>query len=462
MYRFRKVGERVQRLTDQSKPLAFSALGRFYLPLAFTSFIMASSHWVISVGLARMARPEIALASYAVGMSTLSLFEMPAVMLRATSLALVHTRSDARVVLRTGLVILGALVGIPAVLSFTPALTWIYRSVLGVSPTVLQPAATVFRILLLLPLASGLRCFFQGLIIQERRTGFVTLGMVVRLCVMAATIITLVHLRPHWGGAVGAITFLLGMWTEAAMALWRGRKTQVMRSVRTGSPCAQPVAVRTVLTFLLPLLATGMVSNSGRMLLNAGLAREVVAPGVLASFTVGWSLAWVLAAMVWGLHQTVLVFAGDGRLGALLTIRRFFRTVAAGSAILIALLSFTPLSGLVLRGVMGTPETLVPGAAQAMRWLVLLPVVLAWQEWNTGNLMARRCTQVLFWGKLTNVMLVAFAAGPGYPVLKGLGAAVGSVATLLGHAGEGTVLTVASWLQRRRTVRDTERRAEVA
>lgn len=450
---------RLQPLSHQSsRTLAFSDLRRFYLPLGLTSLIMASSHWVISVGLTRMAEPEIALASYAVGMSTLSLFEMPAVMLRSTSLALVRKRSDASVVFRAGLMILALLVSVPAVLSFTPVLSLFYRRVLDVAPEVVRPAVTVFRILVILPLASGLRCFFQGLVIQERRTKFITLGMVLRLCVMALTIAALVRWRPDIGGAAGAITFLLGMWTEAAVAFWRGRKTQVLGSP-VGDAAASPSehTVRSVLTFLYPLLGTGMVSNLGRMLLNTGLAREGVGPGVLASFSVAWSLVWIFAAGVWGLNQTLLVFGDGSNRESPSGIVRFFVAMVAGCMLLIGLLSFTPLAEFALGRVMGTSEEMLPGAVRAMRWLILLPGIMAWQEWNIGKLLLRRCTTVLFLGKITNVLLVALSVGPGYRALLMLGAAGGSVATLLGHVGEGTVLAVASWLHSRRVSTDTLR-----
>ena len=95
---------------------------------------------------------------------------------------------------------------------------------------------------------------------------------------------------------------------------------------------------------------------------------------------------------------------------------------------------------------MGTPENLVPGAVQTMRWLILLPVVLAWHEWNIGHLMLQRHTPVLFVGKAVNVSLVALTVGPGFKFLTGFGAAGGAVATLLGHTGEGLVLTAGSWV----------------
>lgn len=439
-----------------SKTPALSTLGRFYLPLGFTSVIMASSHWVISIGLTRTLQPEVALASYAVGMSTLALFENAAVMLRSSTVALVRSRDDARVVFRTALIVLAALVAAAAILSLTPALSWIYRSALRVSPELLQPAVFVFQLLLLLPLASGLRCFFQGLIIREQRTGFITFGMIVRLVVMVLAIAVLVRIRPYWGGAIGAITFLVGMCTEAIIAFWQGRKTRFWRSAAADELSTHAgITMRAVLTFLAPLLGTGMITNLGRMLLNAGLARESVSPDVLAAFSVGWSLVWVLAALVWGLHQTIQVFA-DRRAENAQAIRRFFVVVVLGSVAVISLMSFTPLAGVVLRRVMGTPENLVPGAIDTMRWLVLLPVVLAWHEWNIGHLLLQRRTKVLLVGKVMNVCLVALAVGPGFRILTGLGAGGGSVATLLGHAGEGIVLTVGSWWCRSREPKASE------
>lgn len=138
--------------------------------------IMASSHWVISIGLARTLEPEVALAGYAVGMSTLSLFENAAVMLRSSTVTLARSQEEAQTVFRAVLMVLAVLVGVAAALSLSPALAWTYRSLLGVAPELLPTALLAFRLLLPLPAISGFRCFFQGLIIREQRTGFITWG----------------------------------------------------------------------------------------------------------------------------------------------------------------------------------------------------------------------------------------------------------------------------------------------
>lgn len=425
--------------------------------------IMASSHWVISIGLARTLEPEVALAGYAVGMSTLSLFENAAVMLRSSTVTLARSQEEAQTVFRAVLMVLAVLVGVAAALSLSPALAWTYRSLLGVAPELLPTALLAFRLLLPLPAISGFRCFFQGLIIREQRTGFITLGMIIRLIVMVSLIAVLVTVFPHWGGAIGSVTFLVGMSVEAALAFWQGRKTHYWRPKPGVQAKRSPrdQAVLSVLIFLAPLLASGLINNLGRMLLNAGLARESVPPDVLAAFSVGWSLVWVVAALVWGLQQTVQVFA-DGTAKNERAISRFFVLVVLSSVLVIFLLSYTPAAQFALRRVMGTPENLVPGAVQTMRWLILLPVVLAWHEWNIGHLMLQRHTPVLFVGKAVNVSLVALTVGPGFKFLTGFGAASGAVATLLGHTGEGLVLTAGSWWYRRRQSRSKKTGATIA
>lgn len=50
----------------------------------------------------------------------------------------------------------------------------------------------------------------------------------------------------------------------------------------------------------------------------------------------------------------------------------------------------------------------------------------------------------------------AYFMAPGFRILTGLGAGGGSVATLLGHAGEGIVLTVGSWWCRSREPKASE------
>ncbi|HHW08715.1 MAG TPA: hypothetical protein GXX29_01930 [Firmicutes bacterium] len=454
-------------------------IAAFYIPLGFTSMLMAFTHWIINAGLARTSSPELALAGWAVGVSTSGLFEAPVVMLRSASLALVQDRSSQKRVFRAGLAIIAVAAGIPALLSLTPALGYIYQNLLGVKSTVALPAVQCVRLLSVMIIASGIRCLYQGVVIREQLTGYITLGMVLRLIVMSATAAGLVYLRPELGVIIGATTFTAGMTTEAIVAVWGGRTAASQRDSRLEVPVpaqtgAQDESQTTtqdsaqataqvalsdsinLWAFLLPLLSTGMAATSSDALLNSGLARQGIPANVLPGYSLSFSLSWVIGAFLYGLHHVVLVFApkpkngindeekNSGSTAGDEVIKRFAVTVAAACAGVVALIGFTPAAPWLFTKLMGVPPHILPQAVFSLRCLTLFPFLLAWQELGMGRLVHIRRTKALLAGKIINMSLVTFLVwGPLRYLLLSLGSAGGATALMTGYFGEAFYLCIA-------------------
>ena len=424
-----------------TKSKDFSAIARFYAPLGFTSMLMAFTHWIINMGLSHAAAPELALAGWALGVSTGALFESPAVMLRSTSLSLIRTPADQNTVFRAGLLATVVLAAIPAALALTPALSWIYTNLLHVRPEIANPAVMAVRILSLMILGSGLRCLFQGVIIRTRLTGYMTLGILLRLLVMSATSATLVILVPRWGTLIGAITFLLGMWTETITA-WFGFKRATIERALAPPIAAPPIQTKKMWSFLLPLLATGTIATLVDALLNTGLARADVPTATLPGLSLATSLSLVITAFCMGLHQVVVVHSENTNISPQ-TIRRFCITAALTCVSILTLIAYTPIAGWIYCQVMSAPTQLAPQAGATLRLLVIYPFLVAWQEYNMGHIVLARKSATLLLGKLINVsIIVGLVWGPGRQLLLPLGSVAGAIALITGLTGENVTLLI--------------------
>ncbi len=450
-------------------------MARFFLPVTATSILMALSHAIISAGLSRTPQAAPSLAAYAVALNLAFFFEAPAVMLRQTAVTLVRSREDFRVVARAAAVLLAAVVTAQLAVAVTPLGRLILRDGLGVPPSLLGPTQAAFAALVPLPLASGLRCLFQGPILYRRQTLYITLGMATRLAGMLLTVTALVHWYPQLGGVVGSITFVTGMSIEAAISIWRGRQAlagylptgrvkEANRARGQGAwtsphPPAEgqqaassepvPLTNAGVIHFLLPLVGLGMLESIVGSVTNAGLSRSGQAEYVLAAFALAWGVAWVLVAALQNLHQVVIVFGEIPR--AQPAIRRFLAAAGALATLVVAGTAFTPVAPWLLGGLMGAPPELVRGAVQTLRWLLPLPALLTLGDYAIGRLLLARRTSLLVLTKVTNLAAIAAGAASLPLWAPWFGAAAGAGLVLLGTLMDTLLLSWAAWrLGRRR------------
>ncbi|MBI4758473.1 MAG: hypothetical protein HY783_05670, partial [Chloroflexi bacterium] len=141
---------------------SFFALVRFYLPLALSGLLMTLQQPVLAAVLARTANPKESLAAYGLALSIAVLLESPIQMLLATGAALAHDKPSFRLLQRFTAITGTTLVGLEAVLVFTPLGQALFRHVLSAPPSVDSQALLALKVLLLWPLVVAWRRLYQG------------------------------------------------------------------------------------------------------------------------------------------------------------------------------------------------------------------------------------------------------------------------------------------------------------
>lgn len=416
-------------MTHTEKRLGIVELLRFFVPLAITWMLMMFTHNIISGGLSRTLNPTVSTAAYAVALSLAAIAEAPLVMMRQVTLAFVQSEQTFSAVGKVLLCTLGFFMAVVVSIGYIPAIgRFVFQGLLGVSDSLLAPTILAFRVTMFMPVTSGLRCIYQGVIMVRRRTTYISTGMFIRVGFMVFLIFGFTRYRWVTGPLVGALTLVGGIAVEGIMAFFFGR-----RIIPRGE--AQ-VDLRTVWRFYLPLVASSLMVSMGRPFINAGLARLPDATVALAAYSVASSFAWVIIAPSQNVHQVAMVF-GRNPLDRPL-VRKFAVAFALFSATLLAAISFSPVGPWILQNLISVPPEILNPTLAVVRTLSFFPLIMCWLEYNTGILLLSQSTRLVSLSKTVNlfatIAFVTFFAR----LLPGSVAA--PLAQMIGFACEGVVL----------------------
>jgi hypothetical protein len=184
-----------------------------------------------------------------------------------------------------------------------------------------------------------------------------------------------------------------------------------------------------------------LVFSIGKPFINAGLARMPDATVNLAAFSVASSLGWIIIAPSQTIHMLTMVHGREAAERP--TVRKFILWFAACSTLLILAIAFSPAGPWVLTRLISVPSESMAATLLALRALAIFPLIICWQEYNSGLLMLGRSTRLVSLAKALNlattitfVLLVA-------PRISGVIAA--PLAQLVGYAMEGTVSHGGRW-----------------
>ena len=140
---------------------------------------------VVTAAISRTAGARESLAAYGLALSVAVFLESPIQMLLATGTALARDGPSFRLLQRFTAVAGAALVGLGALLAFTPLGQTLFLHVLKAPPRVATQALLALRILLPWPLVVAWRRFYQGVLIRRGQTRAVGYGTAGRLVIIA-------------------------------------------------------------------------------------------------------------------------------------------------------------------------------------------------------------------------------------------------------------------------------------
>lgn len=220
-------------------PLDARQVTWFVLPLIATQFSLAAGLPLTNAGLLRLAEPETAVAALRVAMSLIMVSMAALATLRQVVLVMAQEPGDhARVRAFVIAVSLG-LTALMAVIAFTPVGRFALEVVIGAPPHVAEAALPALQIFVAVPAVMGVRQFYSGLTMHQRRTSLVAAAAIGRLVLMAVLLFVVAPAAALAGAWVGAMARTVSMASESAAAYAIGRR-YVGREVAPGQALARP------------------------------------------------------------------------------------------------------------------------------------------------------------------------------------------------------------------------------
>jgi hypothetical protein len=210
----RAIRERVEG--PESANLDFTAIARFYVPLAVTSLLTLGVHPLVTLFVGRSRLALESLAVLPVLNSLVFLHRSPGLAFQEVVIALLGTTGDAYRSLRRFAAVLGtACSGALAAVAFTPLAGVWFERVSGLSPELSGLALGPLRVLALMPAFEVLLSLRRGVLVQARSTRRITAATAIEVGVLLAVLAAATG--PF--GAVGAVAAASGVLAGRAAAL---------------------------------------------------------------------------------------------------------------------------------------------------------------------------------------------------------------------------------------------------
>jgi len=324
---------------------------RFFLPLIFMTELNMISKSAIHAFLARLAAPKITLAAFSIAFAFYYTVTSATEVFTLVSISYLKDRRALLHLLGFFCLVLTPPLALTLAVAWTPLGDWLYGRGFGASPAVIAQAQLATFFLTLSAPVLICRGMAFALIMQHRRTIWITASTLLRLLSLGVSLVVL----PRWlpGASVGAAALVACMVVEAGFA-WIPASGFFRALPASAGP--QP-RYGELWRFSWPLMLNQGAEMGIVMTINVFLGRLASPDLALAAFGVVQGLANVLLSPLRNLvhtAQTLTRTAADVRV-----MWRFTHWLVVWFTLLVgAVFLLPPLRDWVLLGLMGLTEEL--------------------------------------------------------------------------------------------------------
>jgi O-antigen/teichoic acid export membrane protein len=434
----------VRKAESLPQQVTMAKLFSFFIPLGLSASLVTISHVIITSTLAQSKFPEITISSYAIAMSLIGITERPAVLLRQTCSTLVRDRISFRAVSEVALYVFICIIIFGLLICYTPFGQWVFQHIFGVNEVQVHAIIDVYRVLMFVSIFSGIRCLYHGIIIYNRKTTWLTIGMIFRLISMYAVAQYFLSTDRVTSGTVGAIIFLTGMFVESICAFFEGNSL-LKRVIPEKFPDHPVAAKKQVFQFYRPLLYSSAIAVIAGPAINVTLGKTIDLNVTIATFAIASSVVQLVFSFFSYIHQIVLNFyRQDVR-----RVRLFLRLMGGIPALLLGLLAYSPIGSWLMQSVMGVKESLASPSIEVLKVFMLMALIFPFLDYLNGVLMLTGQTKVMIWSQAANVLATLATLFICILLFPGLNGKIGALAQSIGIVGElCMVLYVLRWSKR--------------
>jgi len=204
-------------------PLTTIAFLRFYVPLSLTSVIFLGVRPILTAAISRMPDPLESLAAWPVVSGLVFLFRSVGVAYNEVVIAHVDSTGSTHALRRFTAGLAVATTGGILLIAATPLSRIWFQTITGLPEDLVRFAGGALWFAALLPMASALQSWFQGVVLHSRRTRCVTEAVLLYLVVITAILWTGIAWGRVRGIYVGLVAMTAAEIARTAWLAWRSR-----------------------------------------------------------------------------------------------------------------------------------------------------------------------------------------------------------------------------------------------
>ena len=373
------------RMSAQQKKIV-----KIWFPLAASWLLMGVEIPMITAVMARLANPEISLATHGGIVFPLALIiEAPVIMLLSASTALSKDMDSYQKIYRFMMIMGATLTFLHFLVAFTPIYDLVVVKLLGVPEEIIESGRMGLRFMLPWTWSIAYRRFQQGVMIRFGHSRAVGMGTIIRLCTDVVVLGTGLLIGTIPGYIIGAVSQGLSTLAEAIYSGIRVRP--ILKFQLQPAKTAEPLTWKIFFAFYIPLALTSFLSLVWQPIGSAALSRMPRALDSLAVWSVVSGLIFMLRSL--GLAFNEVVVAVLDQPGSSKELRKFSTNLSISLVGLHFLIAATPLALLWFSYISGLPPSLVELARIGFWFGLPMPILSVLQSWYQGAILYSRNTR---------------------------------------------------------------------
>lgn len=368
-----------------------SEVFRLWLPLAASWLLMGAEGPLFTWCVGGMAEQKVSLGAFgSIAFPIALVVEGPIIMLLAASTALCKDWDSYRKVRRFMIASSVALTLLHIAIAFTPLFEVVVIDILGIPQTFHESGRLGLQILTPWTAAIAYRRFLQGVMIRFGHSRRVMIGTAIRLCVLLSTMVLARELTDWSGIVVGTLGVASGVTAEALFA--RFAVVGILRDRMPQRADGEEVLHRgAFLKFYLPLAVTPLMTLFIGPAGAAAMSRMPMEELSLAGWQVVHALVFLTRGSGFAFNEVVVALLDKP--GARAALNRFALVLAGCMAGLLALISWKPVSNLILGNFYQLEPDLLAICSTALLFAIAMPAYQVAQSLFQGQLVHAKRTR---------------------------------------------------------------------
>jgi Na+-driven multidrug efflux pump len=357
---------------DITERLTYRRIFLFWGPLALTWLMMAIEQPFLIAFIARLSDAKYNLAAFGIAGSFAMIIESPIIMLMSASTALVTGRNSYNKLKRFTDILNAGITGIQLIFLIPPVFNYIVIGLMEVPEDVAGIAHIALIIFIPWAASIGYRRFYQGILIRNNLTRWVTYGTLVRL-----SVIVIVGLILYTAGVKGAY---VGAGAMSLAVLFEAIATRIMVAptlkvlIQKEDTENGNLNMRSITKFYYPLALTSILSIGVHPFVTFFLGRSHMPVESLAVLPVVGSLVFIFRSLGLSFQEVSIALIGKQKQNYLV-LRNFALYLGLLVTVLITVLAFTPLADLWFINISGLSKELADLSYLPLKIMVLLPAM---------------------------------------------------------------------------------------